>query len=99
MGGEDHPVGAGDPQRATAGVELDRGGRHGRTLSPRQQGLLREQWTAEEVDLRLTAAMRRACDEVRERAARADRPLRDAAFDLALERLLEAARLRGRPLR
>nr|WP_255450704.1 hypothetical protein [Conexibacter sp. W3-3-2] len=43
--------------------------------------------------------MRRACDEVRERAARADRPLRDAAFDLALERLLEAARLRGRPLR
>ncbi|WP_158276730.1 Glu/Leu/Phe/Val family dehydrogenase [Paraconexibacter algicola] len=64
-----------------------------------QQGLLREQWTAEEVDLRLTAAMRRACDEVRERAAREDRPLRDAAFDLALERLLEAARLRGRPLR
>lgn len=64
-----------------------------------QQGLLREQWTAEQVDLRLSGAMDRACDEVRARARQDGSSLREASFDVALDRILEASRLRGRPLR
>lgn len=64
-----------------------------------RQSLTREQWTAHEVDARLSATMDRASAAVRERAARKGRPLREAAFDLGVERVLEAARLRGHPLR
>lgn len=59
------------------------------------QGLMRLFWTDDEVYKRLENLMTRACDRVFETADRQSTSLRMAAWQLALERVIEARRLRG----
>lgn len=60
------------------------------------QNLQHVSWDEHQVNDRLATTMQRACREVQERAARADGlPLRVAAYELAIERVLEATRARG----
>jgi glutamate dehydrogenase (NAD(P)+) len=59
------------------------------------QNLQHLRWEEEEVNERLAKIMRRAYDEVSERAKQKDLPLRPAAYELGIERVLEAATTRG----
>ena len=59
------------------------------------QNLQHVHWSAEEIDERLSATMRRAYAEVAARAERDGTPLRTAAYALGIERVLEAATDRG----
>jgi len=60
------------------------------------QNLQHFSWDEREVNDKLGAIMRRAYLEVNERAERGDRvPLRVAAYELGIERVVEAARARG----
>ena len=59
------------------------------------QNLQHSRWDEHEVNNRLGARMRRAYREIEQRAAEHGVPLRVAAYELAIERVLEAIRLRG----
>jgi glutamate dehydrogenase/leucine dehydrogenase len=59
------------------------------------QNLQNFRWTEREVNDRLGTSMRRAFREVSARARDQDVPLRLAAFQLGIERVVEAARTRG----
>jgi glutamate dehydrogenase (NAD(P)+) len=59
------------------------------------QNLQHFRWTEEEVNERLATIIRRAYREVAERARRDERPLREAAYELGIERVADAARTRG----
>jgi glutamate dehydrogenase (NAD(P)+) len=59
------------------------------------QNLQHFRWDEREVNERLRSAMRRAYREVAARAACDARSLRDAAYELAVERVVDAARTRG----
>ena len=59
------------------------------------QNLQHFRWDEEEVNERLAKIMRRSYGEVSERAKEKDLPLRPAAFELGIERVVEAARTRG----
>lgn len=59
------------------------------------QGLMRLFWTDDEVYRRLDELVNRACDRVFETAAVERVSLRTAAWKLALDRVVEARRLRG----
>ena len=61
------------------------------------QNLQHLRWEEDEVNEKLATTMRRAYREVRERADRHDDPrhLRIAAYEVGIERVLEAARTRG----
>jgi glutamate dehydrogenase (NAD(P)+) len=59
------------------------------------QNLQHVRWDEAEVNSKLEEIMRRAYSEVRERAADRDCPLRAAAYELGIERVVEAARMRG----
>ena len=59
------------------------------------QNLQHFRWTEEEVNERLGNIMRGAYDTVVERAEKDDVPMRVAAYSIGIERVLEAARLRG----
>ena len=59
------------------------------------QNLQHARWDEHEVNNRLGARMRAAYREVEQRAAEHDVSLRVAAYELAIERVLEAIRLRG----
>ncbi|GAC1318695.1 MAG: Glu/Leu/Phe/Val dehydrogenase [Thermoleophilaceae bacterium] len=59
------------------------------------QNLQHLRWTENEVADKLGEIMRRAYDEVSARAEQRDIPLRPAAYEIGLERVLEAARARG----
>jgi glutamate dehydrogenase (NAD(P)+) len=59
------------------------------------QNLQHFRWEEDEVNERLRKIMRRAYDEVRQKAREADLPMRPAAYELGIERVLEAATMRG----
>jgi glutamate dehydrogenase (NAD(P)+) len=59
------------------------------------QNLQHFRWEEDEVNERLGKIMRRAYQEVNERAKEKDLPLRPAAFELGIERVFEAAVTRG----
>ena len=59
------------------------------------QGRSGEQWTAEKVDQELSRIMLKAFSEVRSEAKRKDLSYREAAFNIAVGRILEAMRVRG----
>ena len=59
------------------------------------QNLQHFRWTEDEVNERLGNIMRRAYDTVVDRAEKDDVPMRVAAYSIGIERVLEAARLRG----
>jgi glutamate dehydrogenase (NAD(P)+) len=59
------------------------------------QNLQHFRWEEDEVNERLGHIMRRAYREVSERARASDLPLRQAAYDLGIERVKEAAITRG----
>jgi glutamate dehydrogenase (NAD(P)+) len=59
------------------------------------QNLQHFRWTEDEVNQRLGDIMRRAFHEVAERAAQDELSLRTAAYELGIERVVEAARTRG----
>jgi glutamate dehydrogenase (NAD(P)+) len=59
------------------------------------QNLQNFSWEEQEVNARLERILRRAYAEVSERRRRDGVPLRVAAFELGIERVLEAARVRG----
>src|SRR5687768_6537599 len=59
------------------------------------QNLQHFRWTEEEVNERLGDIMRGAYKTVVERAEKDDVPMRVAAYSIGIERVLEAARLRG----
>jgi glutamate dehydrogenase (NAD(P)+) len=59
------------------------------------QNLQHFRWDEDEVNDKLEAIMKRACGEVRERAASDEVPLRVASYELGIERVVEAARTRG----
>src|SRR5688500_13892076 len=59
------------------------------------QNLQHFRWTEDEVNERLGNIMRGAYDAVVERAEKDDVPMRVAAYSIGIERVLEAARLRG----
>jgi len=59
------------------------------------QNLQHFRWDEDEVNERLRKIMRRAYGEVREKASEKDLPLRPAAYELGIERVLEAALTRG----
>jgi glutamate dehydrogenase (NAD(P)+) len=59
------------------------------------QNLQHFRWTEEEVNERLSEIMRGAYRTVSERAEQEDVPLRVAAYQTGIERVLEASRLRG----
>jgi glutamate dehydrogenase/leucine dehydrogenase len=59
------------------------------------QNLQHFRWEEDEVNERLRKIMRRAYGEVREKAREHDLPLRPAAYELGIERVLEAATTRG----
>lgn len=60
------------------------------------QNLQHFSWDEQQVNDRLATRMRRAYREVEERAFRGHVPLRVAAYELGIERVIEAGRLRGR---
>jgi glutamate dehydrogenase (NAD(P)+) len=55
----------------------------------------REQMTSQQVDDRLARRMRERFDEVYDRATRTGRPMREAAMDIAVSRVVEAVEARG----
>ena len=59
------------------------------------QNLQHLRWEEDEVNERLAKIMRRAYQEVAERAREKDLPLRPAAYELGIERVFEAAVTRG----
>jgi glutamate dehydrogenase (NAD(P)+) len=59
------------------------------------QNLQHFRWEEEEVNERLKKIMQRAYKEVREKASENDLAMRPAAFELGIERVLEAATTRG----
>ncbi|HKO26923.1 MAG TPA: Glu/Leu/Phe/Val dehydrogenase dimerization domain-containing protein [Solirubrobacteraceae bacterium] len=59
------------------------------------QNLQHFRWEEDEVNERLRKIMRRAYDEVRAKARECDLPMRPAAYELGIERVLEAATTRG----
>jgi glutamate dehydrogenase/leucine dehydrogenase len=59
------------------------------------QNLQHFRWDEEDVNERLAKIMRRAYSEVSDRAREKDLPLRPAAYELGVERVLEAATTRG----
>jgi glutamate dehydrogenase (NAD(P)+) len=59
------------------------------------QNLQHFRWEEDEVNERLKKIMQRAYGEVREKAREQDLPLRPAAYELGIERVLEAATTRG----
>jgi glutamate dehydrogenase (NAD(P)+) len=59
------------------------------------QNLQHFRWTEAEVNERLGAIMRRAYSEVSDRARERKLSLRDAAYELGIERVAEASRTRG----
>jgi glutamate dehydrogenase (NAD(P)+) len=59
------------------------------------QNLQHFRWEEDEVNERLRKIMRRAYEEVAQKAEDADLPMRPAAYELGIERVLEAAYARG----
>jgi len=59
------------------------------------QNLQHLRWTEEEVNERLAKIMRRAFREVSDRARENGSPMRPAAYELGIERVVEAASTRG----
>ena len=59
------------------------------------QNLQHLRWKEDEVNERLTGIMRKAFRKVSERADAEGISLRDAAFELGIERVVEAASTRG----
>lgn len=59
------------------------------------QGRSGDQWTAEKVDRELKRIMLQSFDEVRSEAKRKDLTYREAAFNLAIGRIVDAMRVRG----
>ncbi|MFL5780068.1 MAG: Glu/Leu/Phe/Val family dehydrogenase [Thermoleophilaceae bacterium] len=59
------------------------------------QNLQHFRWEEDEVNERLRKIMRRAYDEVHAKAQDGDLPMRHAAYELGIERVLEAATTRG----
>jgi glutamate dehydrogenase (NAD(P)+) len=59
------------------------------------QNLQHFRWEEDEVNTRLKKIIQRAYDEVREKAAERDIPLRPAAYEVGIERVMEAATTRG----
>jgi glutamate dehydrogenase/leucine dehydrogenase len=59
------------------------------------QNLQHFRWSEEQVNDRLGEIMRRAFREVAERAQENDTPMRPAAYELGIERVVEAASTRG----
>jgi glutamate dehydrogenase/leucine dehydrogenase len=59
------------------------------------QNLQHFRWAEKDVNDRLAAIMRTAYGTVAERAERDDVPMRVGAYSIGIERVLEAARLRG----
>jgi glutamate dehydrogenase/leucine dehydrogenase len=59
------------------------------------QNLQHFRWSEEEVNERLADIMRTAYKTVSDRAEQDDVPMRVAAYSIGIERVLEAARLRG----
>jgi glutamate dehydrogenase (NAD(P)+) len=59
------------------------------------QNLQHFRWEEDEVNERLRKIMRRAYSEVKEKAEDKDLPMRPAAYELGIERVLEAAMIRG----
>ena len=59
------------------------------------QGRSGDQWTAEKVDRELKRIMLSAFNDVRSESKRKDLTLREAAFDVAIGRIVEAMRVRG----
>jgi glutamate dehydrogenase (NAD(P)+) len=59
------------------------------------QNLQHFRWTEDEVNERLGEIMRRAFNEVAERAREHDIPMRPAAYELGIQRVVEAASTRG----
>jgi glutamate dehydrogenase/leucine dehydrogenase len=59
------------------------------------QNLQHFRWEEDEVNEKLRRIMQRAYGEVREKARDKDLPLRPAAYELGIERVLEAATARG----
>ena len=60
------------------------------------QNLQHLRWEEDDVNERLEKTLRTAYAAMAERAEKGDVPLRVAAYELAIERVAEAARLRGR---
>ena len=60
------------------------------------QNLQHFRWDEREVHERLALVLRRAHGEVAERAARWGTPMRQAAYGLGIERVVEVARMRGK---
>jgi glutamate dehydrogenase/leucine dehydrogenase len=52
-------------------------------------------WEEDEVNARLRKIMQRAYEDVRGKASDHDIPLRPAAYELGIERVVEAAKARG----
>jgi glutamate dehydrogenase (NAD(P)+) len=59
------------------------------------QNLQHFQWEEDEVNEKLSGIMRRAFREVAERAREGNTPMRPAAYELGIERVVEAASTRG----
>ena len=59
------------------------------------QNLQHFRWSEDEVNEKLGEIMRRAYREVAERAQRIGTPMRPAAYELGIERVVEAASTRG----
>jgi len=59
------------------------------------QNMQHLRWDEDEVNTRLRTIMHRAYEDVRGRAAERELPLRPAAYELGIERVLEAAKARG----
>lgn len=59
------------------------------------QGLSGDQWTAEKVDKDLERIMLKAFNDVRHEAKRHGLTFREAAFNVALQRIVDAMRVRG----
>ncbi len=59
------------------------------------QGRAGNQWTAERVDHELKRIMLQAFDDVRTEAKRKNLSYREAAFNIAIQRIVDAMRVRG----
>ena len=59
------------------------------------QNLQHFRWEEDEVNQRLRKIIQRAYGEVREKARERNLPLRPAAYELGIERVMEAATTRG----
>jgi glutamate dehydrogenase (NAD(P)+) len=59
------------------------------------QNMQHLRWEEDEVNSRLRKIMKRAYEDVREKASEHDIPLRPAAYELGIERVVEAAKARG----